>query len=276
MRASAGPSGETPGGTVKSLRRLRLRLRLAAVAMCALTLTAAASAPAVRTCTVDIARRYPHDRAAFTEGLVFRDGIMFESTGLEGRSTIRAVDLASGRVLRETVLPPQLFGEGIVDWGREIISLTWQNRIGFRWDRATLRQTGSFRYDGEGWALTRSARDIYMSDGTDQLRVLDPVTLAVRRRISVTANGRPQRSLNEIEWVDGAILANIWFSDRVARIDPASGRITAWIDMSALRRDAGAPHDDVLNGIAWDRASHRMFVTGKNWPTLYEVRLRGC
>lgn len=235
-----------------------------------------AAARAIPVCPVTITDRLPHDPAAFTEGLFFRDGRLFESTGLEGQSAIRIVDPASGRVIRETLLPAAYFGEGIVDWGDEIISLTWQNGVGFRWNRATLQQTGSFRYPGEGWALTRNAHDIFMSDGTADLRVLDPATLTERRRIHVTAGGEPVRNLNEIEWVDGAILANIWFSDRIARIDPATGRVTAWIDLSPLRRDSGLSGDDVLNGIAYDSQGRRLMVTGKNWPTLYVIRFGAC
>jgi len=222
---------------------------------------------------VEVVRSFPHDPAAFTEGLFYRDGRLFESTGLNGRSTIREVRLEDGKVLRSIALPPVYFGEGIVDWNSQIISLTWQNGIGFRWDRASFRKLGEFHYAGEGWALTRSARDIVMSDGTPVLRFLDPKTLAVRRRLTVTEDGAPLPYLNELEWVKGEILANIWLTDTIARIDPATGRVIARIDLSGLRAALNRGEDDVLNGIAYDAAGDRLFVTGKNWPRLYEIRL---
>jgi glutaminyl-peptide cyclotransferase len=227
--------------------------------------------PAIQGYTV--VRVYPHDPGAFTEGLFYRDGQLFESTGLVGRSDIREVRLADGKVLRRVAIPPQLFGEGIVDWKGQIISLTWQTGIGFRWDRSSFRRLGAFHYPGEGWALTRSGKEIVMSDGTPVLRFLDPETFAVRRRLTVTEAGAPLTDLNELEWVDGAILANVWHSDSIVRIDPATGRVTARIDLSALARLPNRGEDDVLNGIAWDAAGRRLFVTGKNWPRLYEIRL---
>jgi glutamine cyclotransferase len=220
-----------------------------------------------------LVRSYPHDPRAFTQGLFYRDGRLFESTGLAGRSTIREVRLESGAVLRSVALPPGLFGEGIVDWKSQIVSLTWQTGIGFRWDRASFRKLGEFRYPGEGWGLTRNAREIVMSDGTPVLRFLDPKTLAVRRRLTVTAGGVPLADLNELEWVKGEILANVWHSDSIVRIDPATGRVIARIDLSTLGAFPNRGEDDVLNGIAWDAAGKRLFVTGKNWPRLYEIRL---
>jgi glutaminyl-peptide cyclotransferase len=220
-----------------------------------------------------LVRSYPHDIGAFTEGLFYRDGRLFESTGLVGRSTIREVRLEDGRVLRSVSVPPPLFGEGIVDWKSQIISLTWETGIGFRWDRASFRKLGEFHYSGEGWGLTRSAGQIVMSDGTPVLRFLDPATLTVRRRLTVTEGGVPLANLNELEWVKGEILANVWHSDSIVRIDPASGRVIARIDLSALGAFPDRGAEDTLNGIAWDSAGERLFVTGKNWPRLYEIRL---
>ena len=214
----------------------------------------------------------PHDRDAFTEGLFIRDGEIYESTGNLGRSVIRVSDLATGRVLRQAALAPALFGEGIVDWRDEIVSVTWKTGLGFRWDRATLGYRGSFQYPGEGWGLTHDATSLIMSDGTPDLRVLDPVTFAERRRITVTAGGVPVRDLNELEWVDGEILANVWRTSRIARIDPATGQVKGWIDLSAIV--ATMPKDDpdsVANGIAWDSKTRRLYVTGKNWPTLFRI-----
>ena len=239
-----------------------------------LLLVGAAAPDGLPTAQPTIVATYPHDPTAFTEGLYFEKGALFESTGLEGQSVIREVRLKDGKVLRETAIPAQYFGEGIVAWGGKILSLTWQDGIGMIWDRKTLRQTGSFRYPGEGWALTHNGRKIIMSDGTPVLRFLDPKTLEVTRRVSVTADGHPVPRLNELEYVKGEIFANIWLTDRIARIDPASGKVTGWIDLSALSRASGRRNaNDVANGIAWDAAKDRLFVTGKNWPVLYEIRL---
>jgi glutamine cyclotransferase len=233
-----------------------------------------AAVPAVPTGGYEIRHIYPHDPGAFTEGLFYLRGDLFESTGIPGQSNIRRVRLNDGTVLQSTAIAPNLFGEGIVNWGGEIISLTWQDHIGFRWDLKTLRQKSSFHYPGEGWALTQDGKHLIMSDGTPELRVLDPATFRELRRIKVTADGRPVANLNEIEWVKGEILANIWQTHLIARIDPASGKVKAWIDLSGLPetgRNAGP--DAVLNGIAYDRERDRLFVTGKNWPHLYEIRL---
>jgi glutamine cyclotransferase len=216
---------------------------------------------------------YPHDPGAFTQGLVWLDGRLWESTGLVGASTIREVDLASGRVLRSVDIPPGLFGEGIVNWGDEILSITWQDGIGFRWDRRTFRQTGRWSYSHEGWGMTQDGRHIIISDGTPTLRFLDPATMREVRRIAVTSAGQPVARLNELEYVNGEILANVWTSSRIARIDPASGRVVAWIDLAPLAAEAGANEDNVLNGIAYDAERDRLFVTGKNWPHLYEIDL---
>jgi glutamine cyclotransferase len=241
------------------------------------SLLVAASAPIAAAAPVSlqavrVIRSYPHDRHAFTEGLFYRDGRLFESTGREGQSTIREVRLEDGKVLRSVALPPSLFGEGIVDWKGQLISLTWQTGIGFRWDRGSFRKLGEFHYPGEGWALTRNGSEIVMSDGTPVLRFLDPRTLSVRRLLTVTEDGRPLPNLNELEWVKGEILANVWMTDTIARIDPATGRVKARIDLSSLPHASAGP-DDVLNGIAYDAAHDRLFVTGKNWPRLYQIRL---
>lgn len=223
-----------------------------------------------------IAATHPHDPGAYTQGLFFLDGHLYESTGQIGQSTIRRVNVEDGRVLQSVPIPPGMFGEGIVNWGDQIISVTWQDGTGFRWDRKTFRQLGTWRYPGEGWGLTQNGREIIMSDGTAQLRVLDPETLEEKRRITVTASGQPVDQLNELEWVDGEILANVWQTPRIARIDPATGNVTGWIDLSQLIQQtpgATVEGDAVLNGIAYDQQRDRLFVTGKNWPRLYEIDL---
>jgi glutaminyl-peptide cyclotransferase len=220
-----------------------------------------------------VVRAFPHDPGAFTQGLLWLDGRLYESTGLIGASTLREVDLETGRVLRSVDIPPGLFGEGLVDWGDELLSITWQDGVGFRWDRRTFRRTGSWRYAHEGWGLTQDGRHIIMSDGTPTLRFLEPRTLAEVRRVTVTSAGQPVANLNELEYVRGEILANVWMTTRIARIDPASGRVTGWIDLAPLVRENGGGEDNVLNGIAYDAAGDRLFVTGKLWPRLYEIDL---
>jgi glutamine cyclotransferase len=221
-----------------------------------------------------VVRSYPHDPTAFTEGLFYLDGKLFESTGLNRQSTIREVRLQDGKVLRSVSLEPEYFGEGIVNWGNEVISLTWQNGIGFRWNRADFRRTGQFRYMGEGWALTQDGRNVIMSDGTSELRFLDPKTMAERKRVKVTYKGEPVERLNELEWVKGEIFANVWMGRRIARIDPKSGRVKGWIDLAMLvAENANGDPDSVLNGIAYDAKGDRLFVTGKNWAKLFEIRI---
>lgn len=222
----------------------------------------------------EIKHVYPHDPGAFTEGLFYLKGDLFESTGLVGQSTLRRVRLQDGAVLETRAIAPTLFGEGIVNWGNEIVSLTWQDHVGFRWDLKTLKQKKTFSYTGEGWALTQDGKHLIMSDGTPILRFRDPVTFREIRHITVSADGHPVPNLNELEWVKGEIFANIWETNLIARIDPRTGKVNAWIDMSGLPETRGGTNrDDVLNGIAYDREHDRLFITGKNWPHLYEVRL---
>lgn len=222
-----------------------------------------------------LVKTYPHDPAAFTQGLIFRDGALYESTGENGESQIREVRLEDGKVLRSVDLPYVYFGEGMTDWGDELISLTWRHERGFRWKRATFEQLGSFPYSGEGWGLTHDGQRLIMSDGTAELRFLDPKTLTETGRVAVTWQGKPVRLLNELEYVKGEVLANVWMTDRIARIDPASGAVLGWIDLTPIvRRLHLTDPDSVLNGIAYDARRDRLFVTGKNWPELYEIRLK--
>lgn len=223
---------------------------------------------------VRVVATFPHDATAYTEGLFFHDGYLFESTGLVGRSDVRKVRLSDGGVLLSRAIEPNLFGEGIVNWGSEIISLTWRDQVGFRWDGQTLVRNEAFRYSGEGWGLTQNGQNIIMSDGSSVLRFLDPVSLKQTRRLAVRADGRPLENLNELEWVRGEVLANIWLTKRIARINPKSGNVTGWIDLSSLpeTRNLSDP-DAVANGIAYDSVRNRLFVTGKNWPRLYQIEL---
>lgn len=217
---------------------------------------------------------YPHDRLAFTQGLEYRGGFLYEGTGLNGRSSLRKVDLQSGKVLQEIRLDSQYFGEGITLVDRRVVELTWQSHRGFVYDNKTFNVTRDFDYPGEGWGLANDGRQIYMSDGTAQIRCWNPSTLQETRRITVHDGELPVESLNELEYVHGEIYANIWLTDRIARIVPADGRVSGWIDLSGLLtagdRDGGA---DVLNGIAYDSTGDRLFVTGKLWPKVFEIQL---
>jgi glutamine cyclotransferase len=222
-----------------------------------------------------IVHAYPHDPGAFTEGLFYLDGFLYESTGLEGRSSIRKEKLETGEVVQSRPIPPQYFGEGIVAWKDRLIELTWRSHVGFVYDLKTFAPLSEFQYPGEGWALTRDAHRLIMSDGTADLRFLDPDTLKETGRVRVTDEGRPVDQLNELEYVKGEVFANIWQTDRIARIDPATGKVVGWIDLTGLLGDAdrGVAPVDVLNGIAYDAKSDRLFVTGKLWPKLYEIKL---
>jgi glutamine cyclotransferase len=218
-----------------------------------------------------VVRVLPHDPGAFTQGLEFRDGGFYEGTGLEGQSSLRRVQLASGQVARKVDVPPPYFGEGITVLKGEIFQLTWQHQTGFVYGQQDLKLRRRFTYSGEGWGLTNDGERIYMSDGTAQIRVLDPATLREQRRITVRDGGRPVIYLNELEWVKGEIWANVWQTRRIARIAPMDGSVIGWIDLTGL--DPGGSNVDVLNGIAYDAQGDRLFVTGKLWPRIYEIQV---
>ena len=222
-----------------------------------------------------VVETYPHDAGAFTQGLFFHEGALFETTGQYGASRLRRVALATGEAEQETALPDSVFGEGAVGWADRLIVLTWRSRRGFVFDGATLEQSGEFAYRGEGWGLTHDGARLIMSDGTPTLRFLDPETFEETGTLTVTFNGRPLDQLNELEWVNGEIFANIWQTDAIARIDPETGVVTGLIDMRGLlpatERQPG--QTDVLNGIAWDAEGGRLFVAGKRWDALYEIRV---
>jgi glutaminyl-peptide cyclotransferase len=220
-----------------------------------------------------IVRVYPHDPKAFTQGLQYLDGMLYEGTGQVGQSSIRKVALETGKVLQKRDVPPPHFGEGIAVWKSDLIELTWQTNVAFVYDKKTFEPRRTFKYSGEGWGLTHDATSLIMSDGTDELRVLDPATFAERRRIKVTAAGAPLRNLNELEFVKGEIFANIWQTEYVARIAPDTGTVTAYIDLRGLLTPGERANTDVLNGIAYDAEHDRLFITGKWWPKLFEIRL---
>jgi glutamine cyclotransferase len=222
--------------------------------------------------TYQVVRTYPHDPAAFTQGLEFVDGALYEGTGLNGRSSIRKVKLDTGEVLQRREISSEYFGEGITLWKTDLIELTWQSGIAFVYDGATFQERRTFKYLGEGWGLTHDATNLIMSDGTDRLRLLDPATFAERRRIQVTAGGMPVRNLNELEVVKGEIFANVWQTNMIARI-ATDGRVVGWLDLNGLLAPSERTGVDVLNGIAYDEAKDRLFVTGKLWPKLFEIKL---
>ena len=220
-----------------------------------------------------VVRAYPHDRDAFPQGLQYLDGFLYEGTGLNGRSSIRKVKLETGEVVQRRDVPAQYFGEGIVVWQSELFQLTWQSGVAFIYDRSTFVPRRTAAYQGEGWGLTHDGTSLVMSDGSDSLRFLDPATFAERWRLKVTAAGAPLRHLNELEHVKGEILANVWQTDYLARIDSKTGRVAGWVDLRGLLSPRERATSDVLNGIAYDAAGDRLFVTGKLWPRLFEIKL---
>lgn len=245
-----------------------LRLLLGLFLLTATTVPAQADTPWT------LVKSYPHDPKAFTQGLFFADGELYETTGQVGESEVRHVRLKDGKVLRRVAVDAPYFGEGAVAWGDEIISLTWRHRTGFRWNRDDFSLIATFRYEGEGWGLTHDGQYLIMSDGTEQLRFMDPADFSEVRRITVSSNGRRIKNLNELEWVNGEILANIWYSSRIARINPDTGSVIGWIDLAPLAKGLKlADTDAVLNGMAWDRVRQRLYVTGKYWPKLYQIRV---
>ncbi len=263
---------------ISKLLRPHHRRRLGAVTALLLVCWPLAGAPVIAAVPVydyEIIHTYPHDPAAFTEGLFYLDGFLYESTGLERHSTIRKVRIATGAVVQHLDIPAQYFGEGIVNWQGRLFSLTWKSGVGFVWDLASFKRQREFHYAGEGWALTQDGRQLIMSDGTPELRFLNPATLRETRRVSVTLEGKPLRNINELEWIKGEIYANVWETDWIVRIDPATGQVLGLINLTGLLSSDDKPFspDGVLNGIAYDARHDRLFVTGKNWPKLFEIRL---
>jgi glutamine cyclotransferase len=223
-----------------------------------------------------VVKSYPHDRGAYTQGLVYHEGMLYESTGLNGRSSLRKVRLDTGEVLQIRPIDPKYFGEGLVLWNGDLVQLTWEHGVGFVYDMKTFEPKRTFSYTGEGWGLTHDGTRLIMSDGseTGTLRFLDPKTLRETGRLVVRdEQNRPVDELNELEFVKGEIFANIYQTDRIARISPKTGRVTGWIDLRGLLDPRDAAGAEVLNGIAYDAAGDRLFVTGKLWPKLYEIQL---
>ena len=258
------------------MRRLRTAVVVGALAASAGALAGEQQKPAkTPVFGYQIVKTYPHDRSAFTQGLEYVDGVLYEGTGQNGRSGIRKVKLETGEILQQQPLDSKYFGEGITVWSDTIIQLTWQSEIGFVYDKATFKQLRTFSYQGEGWGLTHDDTRLIMSDGSarGELRFLDPKTLKETGRVVVRDGGRPVDHLNELEYVRGEVLANVWQTPRLARISLKTGQVTGWIDLSGLLDANEAAGTDVLNGIAYDAAGGRLFVTGKYWPKLFQIKI---
>lgn len=223
----------------------------------------------------EIVNIWPHDPSAFTQGLVFLDGKMLESTGQVGRSSLRNIEIQTGRILKKLDVPPPYFAEGIAVLKNKIYQLTWEQELGFIYDAQSFEKLGEFKYDGEGWGLTTDGQSLILSDGSNRIRFIDPDSFQVTKTIAVMDAKVPVRDLNELEFVNGEIYANIWHDDRIAVVNPQTGRVTAWIDLSRLLQPGDVQDPEaVLNGIAYDQSTGRLFVTGKLWPKLFEIKIK--
>jgi glutaminyl-peptide cyclotransferase len=226
---------------------------------------------AIPVLSATVVKSYPHDPHAFTQGLEFFDGYLYESTGRQKQSTLRKVVIATGKVVQSVRLPDTTFGEGLTIFHGKIYQLTWLDKTGFIYDLQTFRKLGNFSYNTEGWGLTHDDVSLILSDGTNRLQYIDPNSFQVTKTLEVFAGPEAVTNLNELEFIRGEIWANIWHSNRIARIDPKSGQVTAWIDLAAIAKRDAHEQEDVLNGIAWDPGRQRLFVTGKDWSKLYEI-----
>lgn len=251
--------------------KLLFRLLLASIFACAATCSAQNKAP---TYGYRIVHTYPHDAKTFTQGLIYLNGYLYETSGLEGQSELLKVDLQTGEVLQRYDVAPDIFAEGLTNWKTTLIQVEWKGQTGFVYDRASFHLLHTFHYSGEGWGLTQDGAHIILSDGSSSLRFLDPADFHEVKRIVVTDGGVEVHELNELEYIRGQIYANVWLTDLIAIISPQSGHVTGWIDLSGLRPVSTQGNSDaVLNGIAFDAAHNRLFVTGKLWPKLFEIQL---
>ena len=253
--------------TIPRLRELTVTLAIAASLV-------SAKCEAAPVSGYRIVATYPHSTNSYTEGFFYFDGLFYEGTGLSGHSAVMAIQPKTGKIIREIDLPQQYFGEGIVDWGPYIYEWTWQSHVCFVYDRSSLRPVKQFAYAGEGWGMTRTAKELITSDGTATLRFRDPNTFTETHHIVVKDEGKPVDQLNELEYIKGEIFANIWHSDRIARISPQDGHVIEWIDLSGLLPENQRVNEEsVLNGIAYDSKRDRLFVTGKQWPMIFEIQI---
>jgi glutamine cyclotransferase len=238
---------------------------------------ALAANPATRAAVsgYEVVNTWPHARDAYTQGLIFHDGRLLESTGQNGSSSLRRVELETGKVIQKVDVPAQYFAEGLTLLGGKIYQLTWEHGTGFIYDPWSFEKIGEFHYYGEGWGLTHDGEFLILSDGTNRLRFMDPQSFQVKKTITVLDQGTPIGQLNELEYANGEILANVWHTDRIVRIDPQTGKVVGWIDLTGLlAKGEVRGTETVLNGIAYDNENKRLFVTGKLWPKLFEVRIK--
>jgi glutamine cyclotransferase len=259
------------------MMRFQTLLQTAAIAAFAVTLGCSAMPPATAGAPVSgytIVAKYPHSTDSYTEGFIYKDGLFYEGTGMEGRSGLQVIQPATGKVVQRHDMTRAYFGEGIVDWGPNIYQWTWQTHTGVVLDRFSLRPVKTFTYTGEGWGMTRDAKSIITSDGTSTLRFRAPETFAETRHITVHDGAKPIDQLNELEYIKGEIWANVWHQERIARISPKDGHVISWVDLTGIL-PANQKRDDesVLNGIAYDAEKDRIFVTGKQWPTIFEIKV---
>ena len=272
--AKTAPTGSAQPPNAPARRWRWLQLAILLVGLVGIGVWASGRDTPPRTYDVHVVKEYPHDPKAYSQGLIFVDGTLYEGTGKYRESTLRRVDLNTGRVQQQIALSNSVFGEGITAWDDTIIQLTWKANVGMVYDRQTFQLRRKFRYSGEGWGITHDGRNLIVSDGTSSLRFIDPKTFRVVRRLTVSSGGNRVRHLNELEFVEGEILANVWYKDYIVRISPSTGEVTGYIDLSRLWPQHQRPdREAVLNGIAYDEVGKRLFVTGKNWPRLYEIRL---
>jgi glutamine cyclotransferase len=266
-------SGVAPRGYPPAFARRSLSSHLG-VSSILLALSLSLAATPQTTDTYQVIHSYPHDAQAFTQGLIYLDGHLYESTGIKGKSSLREEDLETGSILQFQDVPSEYFAEGLTNWGNTLIQLTWQDHVVLVYDRANLHFLRSVPHPGEGWGLTQDGKNLILSDGSPTLHFLDPATLREVRQITVKDRGVPVKQLNELEFVHGEIYANIWYSDRIARIAPITGKVIGWIDLTGLYpKSERSDPQAVLNGIAWDAANDRLFVTGKYWPRIFEIKL---
>jgi glutamine cyclotransferase len=245
--------------------------QILSLAVALIAISAASAAPVDR---YRIVAKYPHSTDNYTEGFFYLDGLFYEGTGLKGRSAIVVTEPQTGKVLQRVALPEQYFGEGVVDWGPNIFEWTWESHVCFVYDRFSLRVVKQFTYTGEGWGMTHTPKEIVTSDGTATLRFRDPSTFNETHHIVVKDDGKPVDQLNELEYIKGEIYANVWHSNRIARISPRDGHVMSWIDLAGLLPDSEKMDDEsVLNGIAYDAKRDRLFVTGKQWPSIFEIKI---
>jgi glutamine cyclotransferase len=249
-------------------------LRMSWLMALAVVLASCGQAPPTPARDYTVVNTYPHDRAAFTEGLFYLNGFLYESTGQYGQSSLRKVELKTGKVLQKRDIPGEFFGEGMAQLGGKLYQLTWRNQTGFVYDLNTFEPERQFFYPYEGWGLTTDGRSLILSDGSDKIRFIEPLTFSVQRTINVKENGRPLPDLNELEYIKGEIYANIWKTDRIVRIDPTTGQVLGDYDLSGLLPEQYRANTDVLNGIAYDPDGDHLYVTGKLWPKLFEIKLK--